>query len=55
MQSLSKAVKNLTPDQRQLYIALKPLVPEYEQQDFRDAFLTFQDTDMMELFRERYL
>lgn len=47
--------KGLAQDDFLAYLQLKLLVPFAQRQDLRDAFLKFQDRDMMDKFREDYL
>lgn len=48
-------IQGLTPYERNLYIQLKAAMPADQQQDLRDAFLIFQDRDMMQVLTLKYL
>tara|TARA_R100000951_G_scaffold18980_1_gene15688 strand:+ start:6493 stop:6678 length:186 start_codon:yes stop_codon:yes gene_type:complete len=51
---IKASIKRLSPERRMQYISLKATVPIDQQESLREAFLFFQDDDMMDTLVQQY-
>lgn len=51
---IKASIRSLSSERRMQYISLKAAVPKDQQESLREAFLFFQDDDMMDTLVQQY-